>query len=365
MFINSKSLDTSCVSNVHRLPFIYAFADAIKDKGEILVVTQPSRFKFSKIKQLKSNLKVFTPFLPIPIGFACKIFLLLKLCRFYLRRQFKKMEFNNKKILWATHPFHLYCLGLADENVVVYECYDDFVVFGKLKQDNQTKQVEIKLAEKCDFILATAEKLVEKLKSINPQTYYFSNAVDFDLFNQAHKDLPEDIKNIPTPRIGFTGNIFHHCCDIDLFYELICRKPEWSFVFIGEIGKDKKKEYKKFKALPNAFFLGWKDYYSLPIYLKGLDAAILPYKTNEIMESVNPNKIYQFMAAGIPIASTPIPEAVRFNGLVEIGDGVEGFEKAIKRALAKKSVKEIDQLVAAGLDNSWKKRVNMVLDLIL
>lgn len=372
MIINSQGLDTSCIGNVHRLPFIKALNEGIAGKGKLLIVTAPTRFHGQKMQKKEENINLFTPYMPLPISLAERWRPALKLYRWCLNRELNnllgKLDFlpETRRILWVTHPFHIHYLGLINEDSVIYDCYDDFSLLGCKVPNDQIKNAEVRLAKKSNIILAVSQVLAERLIKINPNTYYFPNAVDFELFNKALNNDPpiaQEIEDIPKPIIGFTGNIFHHSIDFDLIYEVINKNRNWSFVFIGQIDKTKK-EYSLLKRFSNIYFLGWKDYYELPDYLRGFDAAILPYKVDEFMKSANPNKLYQYMAAGIPIVSTAIPEVMRFDGLVGIGKGITGFVEAIRRVLLKKDTEIVRQLVLTAAENSWEKRVEMVLDLL-
>ena len=377
MFVNAKGLDTSCVGNVHRLPMIRAFAAGLLGRANILIVTAPNRSlqlkSRCKVEKMGENLFLFTPRSLLPISFADCFPPAIGLYRVFLRRQlcrvFKKLGFsrNIPKVLWVTHPFHYHHLGLVDERLKVYECYDDFTVFGQRRPSRRIKKIEQNLADKVDLILATAQALRNRLIKINKETYYFPNATDFELFNSVFKgdvSLAEEMKAIPKPIIGFTGNILHHCIDFDLLSGIISSNPDWSFVFVGQVDGGDKKEYDRLASFANTFFLGWQEYHILPRYLKSFDVAIMPYQINKTMQSVNPNKLYQFMAAGIPVVSTPIPEVKRFEGVVAIAEGCINFGKAIQSFLEHVDVEQKDSMISIALENSWEKRVEMVLGLI-
>jgi UDP-galactopyranose mutase len=93
-------------------------------------------------------------------------------------------------------------------------------------------------------------------------------------------------------------------------------------------------------ALPQAptlHYLGMKSYDQLPGYLAGWDVAIMPFAHNEATRYISPTKTPEYLAAGLPVASTGIHDVVEpyeRRGLVEIGDGPEDFLFACERALA-------------------------------
>jgi len=385
---NAKGVDTSCVGNVHRLPLIHALADKIKTTGKILVVAAPislltalfndlfrlvSYFFTPKQRKIGENIFVLFPLTFFPVSVVDHWPITRKFFRDSMHRQLRNAMTRSgflpmaQRVLWVTHPYHIYYSGLADEKIMLYECYDEFTIFGQQKLNKRVQRAEIKLVKDSDLILATSEKMVQNFDRININTHYFSNAVDFALFNKTtDPDMPlaEGMKGIAKPVIGFTGNFSHHGLDFALLEELITNNPNWSFVFIGECGSGTKKCVTQLRRLSNAYFLGWKNYYKLPEFLKGFDVAIMPYKVDRTMQSVNPNKLYQFMAAGIPVVSTPMPEVMKFRNIVEIGDDAMEFSAAIKRIIAQKEPDKTNKLVSVGFGNSWENRANMALALI-
>lgn len=388
MYINAEGVDTSSISNVHRLPLIYSLAENMRGTGKVLVVThyvslllapllQPRRFlnhvAHSSAQQLEKNLFVYTPSIPLNLVVAEKVPLLLRMCQRYLGRSVKKaleasgFSPESPRVMWATHPFHLYYESLIEESLILYECYDDFPLEYGEKRNNNLMRLEESLARKSRIILATSRSLYERLKKTNANTCYFPNAVDFKLFNQAvdpETEIPNELLAIPRPIIGFMGELYGPWNDLDLLREVVSRKADWSFVFIGYIDPGTRRLAKPLMALPNAFFLGWRDYYSLPSYLKGFDVAIMPYKTGDFMQSVNPNKMYQLMATGVSIVSTPIPEILRFTSVIEVGDDVGSFIAAIERCLGRKDqTRRMEQITIARRE-SWDERTKMVVNMI-
>jgi len=71
----------------------------------------------------------------------------------------------------------------------------------------------------------------------------------------------------------------------------------------------------------------------LPAYSKGFDVALLPFPISEVTLNANPLKVREYLAAGLPVVSTKIPE-VEVLGLCETVNGAADFNAAIERALA-------------------------------
>jgi glycosyltransferase involved in cell wall biosynthesis len=117
--------------------------------------------------------------------------------------------------------------------------------------------------------------------------------------------------------------------DLDLVARVARRRPQWQFVFIGDSTVD----LSAFKSIANVHFLGPRPYRDLPRYCRTLDVAIIPFKVNELTRAANPIKLREYLAAGLGVVSTPLPEVQAYAHLVEIADGPEEFEAGIARVL--------------------------------
>ncbi|HTH51369.1 MAG TPA: glycosyltransferase, partial [Pyrinomonadaceae bacterium] len=76
-----------------------------------------------------------------------------------------------------------------------------------------------------------------------------------------------------------------------------------------------------------------KPYQELPAYCKGFDIAINPFIVNELTLAANPLKVREYLAAGLPVVSTDIPE-VRILDDVLVGVNHSDFIERIEQALA-------------------------------
>ena len=68
------------------------------------------------------------------------------------------------------------------------------------------------------------------------------------------------------------------------------------------------------ERLPNVHLLGSRPYGALPEVLRGADAALVPYAINDLTRSVFPMKVYEYLAAGLPVVTHPTARAQRNRG---------------------------------------------------
>jgi glycosyltransferase involved in cell wall biosynthesis len=174
--------------------------------------------------------------------------------------------------------------------------------------------------------------LQEAKKGLNPNTILVSHGVDYEHFSKAvAHDLPApaDIADLPHPRLGFFG-LIRDWVDLDLLAEVARRRPDWHLVLIGDSAID----LSPYQSLPNMHFLGRKPYAELPAYCQEFDVGLVPFRINELTKAVNPIKLREYLAAGLPVVSTPLPEAKLCGSLVESADEPESFAAAVAKTLA-------------------------------
>jgi glycosyltransferase involved in cell wall biosynthesis len=117
--------------------------------------------------------------------------------------------------------------------------------------------------------------------------------------------------------------------DIDLLCHVARRFPRASLVLLGKVTMD----VERLRSLPNVHFLGRKPYAALPGYARAFDVALIPFPVSEVTLNANPLKAREYLAAGLPVVSTPIPE-VEVLGECLIGKTPDEFAAHIARALA-------------------------------
>jgi glycosyltransferase involved in cell wall biosynthesis len=136
------------------------------------------------------------------------------------------------------------------------------------------------------------------------------------------------VARLPKPVIGYFGLMAEDWIDIDLMVHVAKHFSSGSMVLLGKVTTD----LSRLTALPNVHLLGRKPFDTLPAYCKAFDVAMNPFPINEVTLSSNPLKVREYLAAGLPVVSTRIPE-VEVIKEARIADSKEDFVKAIEREL--------------------------------
>jgi glycosyltransferase involved in cell wall biosynthesis len=232
--------------------------------------------------------------------------------------------------LWSFLPNVADAFAACRPTVSVYYCTDEWSLFPYVDGPALARSEE-RLCRDVDVVFAVCDELAAAKRQYNPRTHLAPHGVDHAAFARALEpatEVPADLLAIPRPRIGFYGTL-HDWVDMALLRELAQRRPEWSLVLIGAAHTD----VARLAALPNVHLLGRREHRDLPAYCKGFDAGIVPYRLDDPrMRFVNPIKAREYLSAGLPVISTPVPEVERLPECT-VASGAAAFEEAIARAL--------------------------------
>lgn len=261
--------------------------------------------------------------------------------------------------LWSFAPDITNLQGAFGEETCVYYCVDEFSAFPGYDLD-AIRTLDQQMCESSDLVVTSSRGLFESKRRFNPRTVEVPHGVLHQHFARVlEPDFPEadDLKQLPRPRIGFYG-LIHEWQDLDLMVRLAECRPEWSFVFVGKSQID----LQRFATVPNMHFLGQRSHEDLPHYSKGFDVAVIPHKVNELTRNMNPIKLREYLAAGLPVVSSPLPEVQRYLPEVRIAEGVDSWISALEQSIADRSPQADRRRSQRVAGEDWSVRVAAILD---
>ena len=280
-----------------------------------------------------------------------------------IRQALRKMKVVNP-VLYLWEPFQLDLVGKFGEKLACYHVYDeisDFVFNKRIK--GIIRKYDRRLCKRADFVFASSRAQYERRKAFNQSTYFIPNGVDFEHFNQAlspDTKLPEDIHNIPRPILGFVGFLAGFITDVRLLINLAEKHADWSIVLVGTDGLGNSRDSNKLRGLDNVLFIGRKYVSVLPGYLKAFDVALMPYVIKDHTLSNYPLKLHEYLASGLPIVATHLPELYPFKDIVRLATSVDEFIEQVKDSLKDNSRAAVDKRVAVAKENTWDQRVEKI-----
>ncbi|MBP7332025.1 MAG: glycosyltransferase [Firmicutes bacterium] len=260
-------------------------------------------------------------------------------------------------ICWTYLP-NTVDLRLPDGVTLVYDCADEHTAFPGLINKETVSQMEKELFARAGVSLASARVLWERKKELAPAIELAPNGADVEHFSRAMQPglpPPPELKALPRPVIGYVGAV-SAWFDQEMVAAAAHAYPEWSFVLVGPVDTD----VSLLSSLPNVCLPGRKPYSALPAYLKCFDIAVIPFKINELTTGVNPVKLYEYLAAGLPVVSSDLPEVRAFRPHVAIAGNAAEFVSKLEKELAADSAgKRAERREIAGR-HSWEARAKSV-----
>lgn len=325
------------------------------EEPEFGEVAQPSL----KLTKVSDDLSILVPQVPIGTGGAQLEKILSDLLDdFITATRLQDLTF------WYYTPMALSFSRQHQPFMLVYDCMDELSAFDFAPKE--LKSLEQELLAKADLVFTGGHSLYEAKKSQHEAIHPFPSSIERSHFNQAREVVvePADQEQIGYPRLGFYG-VLDERFDKELIREISSQRPDWQIVLIGPVVKI---DPASLPQAPNIHYLGQKTYAELPAYLSGWDIALIPFLMNESTRYISPTKTPEYLAAGVPVVSTPIRDVVKpyaTKGFVRIGHDPAGFIAAIAEELAIENKtswqKEVDFFLAFS---SWDKTSEAMYKLI-
>jgi glycosyltransferase involved in cell wall biosynthesis len=310
------------------------------------------------------GLHVLSP-LVVPLHrFAAVRALNRRLLPFLVRRAAARLGMR-RPILWAYVPQAEALLRPLHPSLVVYHCVDDIAAQPGI-DGASFRAAEARFARRADLVLASAPSLAERMRTLNGNVLFAPNVADTDLFARALKPGPVDpaLDALPRPRIAFTGAVVATKLDVPLLVELARARPRWSFALVGPVGVgDPRTDVSALAAEPNVHLLGRRRYEELPAVLRGADAGLIPYARNELTDGIFPMKVYEYLAAGLPVAATPLPSLAGVEGIATAPDAA-GLAALLDDALAGDGADRRAKRSRAAQAHSWDARLTEIADAV-
>jgi len=279
------------------------------------------------------------------------------LLRAQVARAARKLGFR-RPILWGYVPQAEALLGVLDPELVVYHCVDDIAAQDGIDAPS-FRAAEARFARRADLVIASAPALAERMRELSDNVLYAPNVADTDLFATAlgPGEVDPAVAALPAPRIVFIGAIAAKKLDFELLIELAAARPQWSIALIGPVGLgEPDTDVSRLKGPGNIHLLGPRRQQQLPAALRGADVGLIPYRRSQLTASIFPMKVYEYLAAGVPLVAAGLPALAGVAG-VELVDGTGAMIAAIERALAEESPEARRARSEAARGHSYEARL--------
>lgn len=313
-----------------------------------------STFQRERLQKIQDRLYKYSPLPRFPYSGRLQVMSSLnqRLLGYQLSRLMERFRCDRTFIISFDYRAATLFRAVKGDVGTVYYVVDEISEFDfAARYKRRILREEAETIKAADLVIATSQPLLEKVLQNNRNSKTISHGVDIDIYLNSGGEgaCPEDMQKIPGPIIGFMGKI-ESWVDIDLICSLSRRLPGCSFVLIG----DHTVPIEGLLLNPNVYYLGRKQKDELPSYLQRFDIGLIPFRQNELVRNVNPLKLYEYLAAGLPVISTPMNAVSNYEHLdVHIAETPDDFEFRIKKILNGEVRADIATRVSYAASNSW------------
>jgi glycosyltransferase involved in cell wall biosynthesis len=279
------------------------------------------------------------------------------LSRFLIRRAIRRLGFKNT-VAWFHVPHPGFLAKQLGERLTIFYCIDEYSKLPDV-DSGAIQAMDDELTAAADIVFVCSQGLLETHQPRNANTYLSPHGVDTELFALAtspETEIPDEMKGASGPIIGFWG-LLERWVDLSILEHIARARPDWTILLIGRAAVD----VSALKRLPNVILVGTKPYSELPKWAKMIDVCILPFARTSLMLQSNPLKLREYLAAGKPVVSVPLPEVEQFGDLVQTAMDGPGFVRAIEGVLGTDTPELILKRQRAVEGNTWNATVGNVL----
>ena len=310
-------------------------------------------------RQERPNLFVYSPLvLPFPYLRVARWLNRMLMAR-SLRRWMRATRFS-PAVVWTFLPTQLVVdlIDRLDAPVVVYYCIADFEQLAP--RSHRISRSERALVARTDVLFVQGEAFRQRFEG-HDNVHIFPFGVKMATFEAAPLEAPE-LADAPRPIIGYVGGIHHHVDQT--LVERVAEALEGTVVLVGPEQTD----LERIKKLERVRFLGQQPHGRLPDLIRGFDVGIIPYVRSTYTETVYPTKLNEYLAAGIPVVTTALPEIERFNrefgGVVTVAKDADAFVAAVRDAAADRTPAATARRIDVARQNSWEIRIEKMSALV-
>jgi len=273
-----------------------------------------------------------------------------------IRYALDKLQLNDF-ILWISNPRIIDIASKIPSKIKIFDSIDNLLVH------TETKKFYKKIKKAYDWVehnvnlICIASEGQREMFSTSSKLFLLSNGVDKIFLNAVKHGVPEDIKYIAKPIAGYAGALQDRL-DVVLMEGVINLLPDYNFVFLGPV--DDFLYIKPLTKYSNVHILGNKRFKDIPSYIDSFDVCIIPHKVNEFTKSMDPLKVYEYLACGKPIVSTPVSGTEKFRDYIFIANNVSEFAESIKKAATGDNYQAYNKRKDIALEHAWNKKVTRV-----
>ncbi len=272
-------------------------------------------------------------------------------------------------LLWLNPQDAVHMVGRMGESRVIYDITDDWTQFTHFTERKgllaRTIAEDAELCRRADSVIVCSRSLYESRQALSRDIHLIPNGVDAAHYRcvlDEHGPLPEACRNWPRPVFGYTGSIHADRVDVKLLEAMTAamkgQNIPGTIVLIGPVMLPAEQQ-RQLEGTGRVIFTGPMAYRDLPQYMRAFDVCIVPHCMTAFVESLNPIKLWEYLAAGKPIVSTDVAGFRDYPALVRMARTADEFLTQCGAAVLEGNTKSALRRAEAA-KHSWRSRVDEI-----
>ncbi|MGD8395271.1 MAG: glycosyltransferase, partial [Candidatus Eiseniibacteriota bacterium] len=239
------------------------------------------------------------------------------------------------RVLYLSNVMCTPVASRLDRDLFLYDCNDDPLGF-RTTPGWVAPYLDQTLAV-ADVVVSCSRSLARRLRARRDrEVHVIGNGVEYEHFAapiEAARLLPA-LRDTVAPRIGYAGAI-SNWFDFDLVERVALAHPERPVVLMGPVAPDvDARAHDLMERCPNVLLTGAVPYEDLAVQVASLTVAMIPFRPGGETEVLNPNKLYEYLAAGCTVVSRRYSEdVIAFEHVIRLADDDAAFVAAVTEAL--------------------------------
>lgn len=328
------------------------------------------RGRIEPIRDAKGAFR-FSPLQPLPNTYAPLRWVNERVERWSLKAAMRRMKMQSP-LLWINNHWAGPIVGHLGESALIYDITDDWLVWERApSRRERLLRLDTFLCKRADATIVCSPQLLERKQGLASHLYLVPNGVDakhYARVGDPNFALHPIAAKWQHPVLGYLGTVHPDRVDVDMVVELARALPNATIALVGpNMLPDEKRA--QLEVLPNIVLTGAVAYADVPAFLTAFDVALVPHVETSFTQSLNPIKLGEYLAAGLPIVSTRVAGFVevadQYPDLVRAVSGNSHFIRACEEALAEgnpSAKRDAHRTLAHSM--SWDGHVAHIRDII-
>jgi teichuronic acid biosynthesis glycosyltransferase TuaH len=251
-------------------------------------------------------------------------------------------------------------LGLRAKHgsLVLYDCHDWIEGFEDMAPE--IISAEPRAMDSSDAVLFSSAWLREaheqRLPAITGKASIVRNAVDAMMFPLTNQSLGQR----RAPCIGYAGSLAEWI-DFQSIRAAALAHPDWRFILIGRVECPAADDL---RMCGNIELIGEVPHARLPEYFSKFDVGIIPFLAQPLIQGVNPIKLYEYFACGLPVVTFDMPEIRPYADMVYTAASSEDFKRQLEAAVAETNPNAREARRRVAEREHWGARSEKILEIV-